>query len=401
MENTAYLLSVGNEVLSGRVINTNASFLAMELEKIGITVVKVLTVADDSASIDACLDEFMASSSKILITTGGLGPTHDDFTKEEIAKYCKVELVENKEAKDDMFNYFGEERTDSNYKQVYQPSGSIIVHNKLGTADGFILEHNDKVIISLVGPSYEMQPMYINGVKPYLLKYGKELIIKEYTVVGRSESSLENDLKELVASCINVNVAPYCGNGKIRYQLTASSEYIDEFNSVKEKFEQIVGNNIVSKNNEPIEEVVVKLLKEKGLKISFAESMTGGLLAEMITSISGASNVLDQSFVTYAASAKNKYLGVSLDTINKFDVVSKPVVMEMVNGLEKLSNSNVCVAVSGYAGPDGAEVGKVCYAIKYNKQISVFEKHFKGNRNMIRERAARDILFNVYCVLNK
>lgn len=401
MKNTAYLLSVGNEVLSGRVINTNASFLAIELEKIGIEVVKVLTVADDSDAIDNCLDEFMASNAKIMITTGGLGPTHDDFTKEEIAKYCKVELVENKEAKDDMFNYFGEERTDSNYKQVFQPKGAIIVHNKLGTADGFILENSGKVIISLVGPSYEMQPMFLDGVKPYLLKYGSELIIKEYTVVGRSESSLENDLKELVATCVNVNVAPYCGNGKIRYQLTADAKDQEEFNQVKDKFEKIVGANIVSKDNESIEEVVVKTLRAKGLKISFAESMTGGLLSEMITSVSGASNVIDQSFVTYAISAKNKILGVSLDTIKKCDVVSKPVALEMVNGLEKISNSDVCVAITGYAGPDGADIGKVCYAIKYKKIVSVFEKHFKGNRNMIRERAARDILFNVYCTINK
>ena len=399
MDNKAYLLSVGNEVLSGRVINTNASFLAIELEKIGIEVVKVLTVADDGASIDACLDEFMASNAKILITTGGLGPTHDDFTKEEIAKYCHVDLVENSEAKKDMFNYFGVDKTDSNYKQVYQPAESIIVHNKLGTADGFILEYNDKVIISLVGPSYEMQPMYNEGVKPYLLKYGKEKIIKEYTVVGKSESSLENDLKELVASCVNVNVAPYCGNGKIRYQLTADKEYLDEFNDVKDKFEKIVGTNIVSKDNEAIEEVVVKLLKEKGLKISFAESMTGGMLASMITSVAGASNVINESFVVYANSAKEKYLSVSSSTISKCDVVSKPVALEMVNGLAKLSSSDVNVAITGYAGPDGEDVGKVCYAIKYNKQVHVFEKHFKGSRNMIRERAARDILFNVYCVI--
>lgn len=399
MNNTAYLLSVGNEVLSGRVINTNASFLAIELEKIGIECVKVLTVADDSDAIDKCLEEFVASSSKILITTGGLGPTHDDFTKEEIAKFFGVELIENSDAKKDMYNYFGEERKDSNYKQVFQPKGAIIVHNKLGTADGFILEHSGKVIISLVGPSYEMQPMYLEGVKPYLLKYGSELIITEYTVLGRSESSLENDLKDLVASCKKVSVAPYCGNGKIRYQISANKEDLAEYNLVKKQFEEIVKDNIVSASNEQIEEVIVKVLREKNLKISFSESMTGGMLAQMITSVSGASNVINESFVTYAASAKNKYLGVSLQTIKNYDVVSKEVALEMVTGLAKLTDSDVCVAVTGYAGPDGADVGKVCYAIKYNDNISVFEKRFKGSRNMIRERAARDILYNVFCLI--
>lgn len=399
MGTSAYLLSVGNEVLSGRVINTNASYLAIELEKIGIEVTKVLTVADDATSIDNCLDEFMNSSAKILITTGGLGPTHDDFTKEEIAKYCHVELVENSEAKKDMDNYFGEERFDSNYKQVFQPKGSIIVHNLLGTADGFILEYNNKVIISLVGPSYEMQPMYTNGVKPYLLKYGKEKLIKEYTVVGKSESSLENDLKDLVDSCINVSVAPYCGNGKIRYQITADAEFEDEFVLIKNKFEQIVGNNIVSSDNEQIEEVIVRVLKEKNLKISFAESMTGGMLAQMITSVPGASNVLDESFVTYAVSAKNNILGVPLDLVEKYDVVSEQVVLSMVNGLASISNANVCVAVSGYAGPDGSDVGKVCYAIKCDNNVKAFTKRFKGTRLMIRERASRDILFNVFCMI--
>ena len=399
MNTTAYLLSVGNEVLSGRVINTNASFLAMELEKIGIEVVKVLTIADDAQSINACLDEFFASSSKVMITTGGLGPTHDDFTKEQIALYCGVELIENDEARKDMFNYFGEDRFDSNYKQIYQPNGSIIVHNKLGTADGFILEHNDKIIISLVGPSYEMQPMYLSDVKPFLIKYGCEKIIKEYSVVGRSESSLENDLKDLVASCKKVNLAPYCGNGKIRYQLTANKEDIEEFNLIKDKFEAIVKDYIVSGDNEQIEEVVVRVLKEKGLTISFAESMTGGMLAQMITSVSGASNVIKASFVTYSEDSKNKLLSVSLDTINKCDVVSKPVALEMVNGLASLGYSDISVAVTGYAGPDGLDIGKVCYAIKYKKMVSVFEKHFKGSRNMIRERAARDILYNVYCMI--
>lgn len=395
----AYILSVGDEVLSGRVVNTNASFLAIELEKLGIDVIKVITIGDDKNRIIEALNEFELSDANIIISTGGLGPTHDDFTKEVICEHLNVKLSYNDIAALDMYNYFQTVKNDCNVKQVYFPEDCIIINNKLGSADGFILEKGKKTYIVLVGPPFEMKPMFLDQVKTFLETKGSKKNIIEYIAMGNSESFFENLLKDLIKKDEFVNIAPYCSNGKIRYQLTADSKHLENLNTIAKQFEKIMGDYLVSKNNENIEVVLINKLKEKNLHISFCESCTGGLLASTIISIAGASEVISESLITYSNDAKNKYLNVSFDTINKYDVVSKEVVNEMQEGLFKLTNSEVCVAVSGYAGPTGASIGKICFAIRVNDNVYLEEKHFKGNRNMILERAMRYILYKTYLLI--
>lgn len=393
MSNKAYILSIGNEVLSGAVINTNASIIAQELSKIGIEVEKVITISDDVDSITFALTEFKNSDSLVLISTGGLGPTHDDITKEVFAEFLNLKLLKNETAKTDMTNYIGKVMNDSNYKQILQPEGSIVIPNKLGTADGFIVSKEDKIYISLVGPTFEMEPMLKATVLPYLMKFGKKRIVYQYTVCGRSESSMENDIALIIKDYPRVSLCPYCANGKIRYVLSSEVEYKADLEIVKAKYEEIAGSNIASFNGLEVETELVNTLKELGLKISFAESITGGMLAGLVTSVSGASDVISESYVTYSNDVKHKLLGVSYETISKFDVVSIEVAKEMVQGLFDKTGSSVCVAISGYAGPSGRDVGKVCFVIKYNETIKTYEEHFRGNRQMIRERAARTVLF--------
>lgn len=394
----SYILSVGDEVLSGKTINTNAAFIASFLEKLGIATKKVIVVGDDEKMISSSVKEFLESDAKILITSGGLGPTHDDFTKEVISSTLGLKLVYNEDAAMDMCNYFKEKKVDCNTKQSLIPEGASIIPNKIGSADGIILEYNNKIIIMLVGPPYELQPM-LASCEDYLKKYSEIFLIQEFITMGNSESFFENLLKDLINKYDKVNIAPYADNGKVRFRILSEAQYKDSFNKAVDEFIQIMDEFIISSKNESIEEVVVKKLKEKGLKISFAESITGGMLASLITNVAGASLVIDESLVTYSEEAKAKYLSIPLKNIKEYGVVSKEIALQMVEGLDKLTHSDITVSVTGFAGPTGIDVGKVCYAIKYKDVLINEEKRFRGSRDMIRTRVSRHILYLVYKIL--
>lgn len=395
---TSWILSVGDEVLSGKTINTNFSTISSYFNRIGIDVIKGLTIGDNKNDIISSVNDFMNSNADILITTGGLGPTHDDFTKEVISEALNIELVYNEQASIDMYNYFKEKKTDCNLKQVYYPKDCIIITNPIGSADGFILEVNNKIIISLVGVPFEMEEMLKSSVLPYLESKGKKRLYKQFIVMGDTESSLENKLIPFMEEHKGVSICPYCSPAKIRYQLSADLDNIDLFNKTVEDFKNYLGKLIVTENDEEIEDIVVRQLKDKQYKISFAESCTGGLLASTIINVNGASEVIEQSFVTYSNKVKHDLLNVSYDTIDKNNVVSEEVTYEMVNGLSVLSNSDVCISVSGYAGP-GENMGKVCYSIKINDFVKSFTRSFRGNRNLIRLRATRRILYDLHLLL--
>ena len=190
----SWILSVGDEVLSGKTINTNFSTISSYFNQLGVDVVKGITIGDDRNDIIDITNSFMNSNVDLMITTGGLGPTHDDFTKEVISEALGLELVYNEQASLDMYNYFKERKTDCNLKQVYYPKDCIIITNPIGSADGFIIEKDNKVIISLVGVPFEMDAMMKQTVLPYLKSKGKEKLYKQFIVMGDTESSLENKL---------------------------------------------------------------------------------------------------------------------------------------------------------------------------------------------------------------
>jgi len=395
----ALILSVGDEVLSGKTINTNFSTISSYFNQIGVDVVKGITIGDDKEDIISSTKQFMESNIDLMITTGGLGPTHDDFTKEMISEALGLELVYNEQASNDMYNYFKERKTDCNLKQVYYPKDCIIITNPIGSADGFIVEKNNKIIISLVGVPFEMDAMMKQTVIPYLKSKGKEKLYKQFIIMGDTESSIENRLIPFIENHPNVSICPYCAPARIRYQLTADIEHKEQFDKTVEDFKQFMGKLIVTDEDLEIEEIVVKELKNKNYTISFSESITGGMLASTIINVDGSSAVIKESYVTYANETKNKILNVSFDTINKFDVVSEEVVQEMVLGLYDKTQSNVCVATSGYA--TGELAGKVCFAIKVNDVLKTFTQTFRGNRNLVRLRATRRILYELHLLLNE
>ncbi len=397
----ATILNVGDEVLEGKVINTNGAFLANNLLKLGIQPTKIITIGDNHSNLQNEIQNFLTSDQDILITTGGLGPTHDDFTKEVLFTTLGLEAVLNEQAKALLTEYFGDQYAKCNLKQAYFPKEAMIIPNKLGTADGCIIEKNNKIFIVLVGPPFEMNPMVIDTVIPYLrMKTNNGILVKEYIVMGLGESTIEELLQPLYKNYPFINIAPYASLGKIRYQITGHLDHQEQFELTCSSFQALLGNNIISSENEEIEEKVVQELNRNHWKISFCESCTGGMLAAKIVNVSGASEVFSESLITYSNQAKSKYVNVSLKTLKNFGAVSEETVKEMVLGLSTLTKAEVCVAVSGIAGPTGGTltkpVGLVYYAIKINDEITIHHSIFKGGREQIRIRACLKILFDIY-----
>ena len=400
----AVILSVGDEVLSGKVVNTNAAYIAHELETIGVETIYTIVIGDNKETLVNELNRFNESEYDLLITTGGLGPTHDDFTKEVIFESLGLKLELNAEAKLVLDKYYKGDYAKCNIKQAYFPRESIIIPNFKGTACGAITDINNKIYVILVGPPFEMKPMVKDSVIPYLnQKLNNDLLIKEYQVMGIGESQAEELLVGVFNKYDCVNLAPYAKPYQIRYQITAHEKNKKEFNEICDEFEKIMDDYIISTNNEKIEEVVVKKLQQLNYHISTAESCTGGMIASTIVNVSGSSSVFNESVVTYSASAKQKYLEVKQDTIDKYNVVSDEVVCEMAYGLRKLTGSEVCITVSGVAGPTGGTVNKpvglVHFAILVNDQIRVYSQVFRGDREMVRVRATNQCLYELYRIL--
>lgn len=396
----AFILNIGDEVLSGKTINTNSSFIAEELSKLSISVEKVVVVGDDEASIKKEVEEFRKSDFDIFISTGGLGPTHDDLSKEAICSALGLDLVIDPKSKEKIDNYFNNKAPLSNLKQAYFPKYSIIIDNKLGTANGVIIPYEDKHYFILVGPPYELKPMVENDCLNYLRKLQKEATIyKEYIVMGGGESFFEDLLINVINNLKHVGLTPYASVGRIRYLIKAKEKYKDEFYRVIVEFEDIMQDYIISTNNQEIEEVLFELLKKLNYKISFAESITGGMMASKFINVSGASSCLKESLITYSNESKIKYLNVSYETLEKYSEVSEEVVREMVEGLQEKTKTEVSFAVTGYAGPTGEDVGLVYFGIKIKDELFLYKNKFRGNREIVRTRATMSGMYRIFSLL--
>ena len=398
------IINGGDEVLCGKVVNTNASFLAIELEKIGIEVVKVITIGDDRNDLNTEIDNFKKSNIDYLITTGGLGPTHDDFTKEVLYENLGLQVVQRKEPLELLNKYFRGKFTDCNLKQTYYPQDAHLLPNDKGTAMGAYNEYNHKAYTVLVGPPSELKPMVNDYLIPFLkTKVKNEKIIKEYIVMGIGEAQVEDILKDYYEKYPNVEINPYFTTGKVRYQVTSYKQFEKEFKCACDEFVSILGKYIISDKNENIEDKVFQELKRLNYHISFSESCTGGLLAGKLINTSGASSVIDESLVTYSNESKIKYLHVSKETIDKYDVVSEEVAIEMAKGIQNFANTEVGVSVTGYAGPTGGTekipVGTVCFAICVKDKVFSKTLYYRTERNILRERSVMTILYYLFDIL--
>ncbi len=394
----AEIIAVGTELLLGEILNTDSQFLASELSQLGIDVYYQSVVGDNEARLTDTIKRAL-SRSDLIILSGGLGPTSDDITKETLASAMECEMSLDEECLLDMKRYFdkmGREMVNSNIKQAIMPVGGIVLKNNNGTAPGGIIEKNGKIAIFLPGPPNELVPMYHESVKPYLMKKSDSVLFsKTLRIIGIGESSVEELLSELMRTSTNPTVAPYAKTSEVTLRITAKAKDEAEAKKlivpVEAQIRAVLGDHIYGTDNDTIYSVVCDILKEKNMTIAFAESCTGGLLAQSMTSVPGASNVFSQGFVTYSNKAKHKLLGVSNDTLEKYGAVSEQTAAEMAEGTLSLSGADIAVSVSGVAGPDSDErgnpVGLVYIGIATKDNTFAKRFTFSGNREKIRTRA--------------
>lgn len=383
---TAEILCVGTELLLGDIVNTNAAYLSQQLAELGIHVYRHTAVGDNPERLLRALDAAF-SEADMVITSGGLGPTYDDLTKETVAAYFGKKMEMHQESLRTIKEYFqrtGRAMTKNNEKQAMMPEGAVVFPNRYGTAPALAIEggvNGEKTAIMLPGPPGELTKIFPEEVRPYLeSRHGVVLVSKNIHIFGMGESAVEEKLKELMTESKNPTVAPYCKEGEVRLRVTAEAECKERAAEMCDlMIEKIrdteVGEFIYGVDVGSLEGAVVKFLRERGLTLSVAESCTGGLIAKRITDISGCSDVFLGGCVTYANEVKQELLGVRADSLEKFGAVSEQVAAEMARGVRQRLGSDIGVSATGVAGPTGGSeakpVGTVFIGVSTEKGESV------------------------------
>ena len=364
------LISVGTEILLGDILNTNVQYLSKALASLGIGVTHHSTVGDNKQRLLDTLETAFTRCDAVILT-GGLGPTPDDLTKETCAEYFGKDLYLHDKILEEIESYFklkNIKMPESNKKQALVPEGSIILENNNGTAPGFIMEKDGKIIVILPGPPKEMVPMYRESVEPYLRKFTNEIILsKNIRTFGIGESAMSELVEDLLEGS-NPTVAPYAKSGEALLRVTAKAQSEEDaeklMTPVIDEIKTRLGDYIYGIDCASIEEAVAKLLMERKQTVAFAESCTGGLCAKRLTDIPGTSEIFHCGVVSYSNDIKMKVLGVKAETIEKYTEVSAECAKEMAEGVRLLSDADYGVSITGYAGPgDDEEVGLIYIGI--------------------------------------
>lgn len=398
-QRSAEILCIGTELLMGDIINTNAAYLAKELAGLGINLYHQSVVGDNPERLRQSL-QLALKRADIVITTGGLGPTYDDLSKEIIAACFGRKLVMDEDSLTRIQAHFlrlGREMTDNNKKQAMMPQGCVIFQNENGTAPGCAIEGNGKLegktAIMLPGPPREMKPMFEQQVKPYLLKDSDtRLVSHTMHFFGIGESMLEDRLRSLMEKSLNPTVAPYAKTGEVQLRVTARVKNGEDPNAllepVMEQIRQMVGEFLYGVDVGDLQTAAVRLLTEKRLKVAVAESCTGGYLAKRITDVSGSSKVFECGICSYSNRIKHQLLGVSERTLEEYGAISEQTATEMASGVRKLSEADIGISVTGNAGPtadEGKEVGLVYIGVDSPKLTQVFTLHVNRRDQDARE----------------
>ncbi len=404
----AEIITIGTEITTGSTLNTNAFFLSQKLFEIGVETYYQTTVDDDEDRLTDVIN-IALNRSDLIITTGGLGPTKDDMTKEVIAKAIGLELELDlimEENIKDIFSRIGRCMSNNNLKQATKPIGSQFIENSIGTAPGIYINKDNKKIIMLPGPPREMMLMFNNHVRE-LIHDDLFIISKSVNTVDIGESSLESRLLELNLATANTTIATFAKDGTVEIKIIGKSkdkEQIQlEVDSIVKAIDQEFSKYIYGYDNIKLEEVVVEKLIDKEYKIGLCESCTGGLVSSMITRVPGASNVLERSIVSYSNSAKVDEVNVQNSTLEKYGAVSEETAYEMAKGLMKKANLDLVVSITGIAGPDGGTenkpVGLVYICVMTKDEHKIIKSNFNGNRALIQNRAAIKALDEIRKIL--
>lgn len=403
----AEIIGVGSELLLGQIANTDAQYISQRLSQLGINVYYHTVVGDNRNRIIEALNN-ATNRVDLIFTTGGLGPTMDDLTKEALAEFLNIPLVLHQpsiEAMEEFFSKRGRTISENNYKQAYFPQDALVLPNNHGTAPGAIVEYNGKIYIILPGPPNELQPMFRDFVIPYLESKSHEKITSRILkVYGIGESVMEERIKDLLANQTNPTIAPLAGPSELTLRLTAKTPRGEDPYRLIEPLETVIrerlGDVVYGIDDDTLESVVIRLLIESNKTIATAESCTGGLIAERITSIPGASNAFIEGIITYSNQSKIDRLGVLRETLKKHGAVSPETAKEMVEGIFRTTDADIGVAVTGIAGPGGGTkdkpVGLVYIGIgEKGGDIRVSAHNLLGERKRIQQAAASIALNSV------
>ncbi len=362
MANKVEIITIGDEILIGQIVDTNSAWMAAELVKEGFSVEQITSISDSAEHIIEALDKALERVDVVLLT-GGLGPTKDDITKFTLCKYFKTDLVFNQDVLDNIHKRFSHRKRVLNkltYTQAEVPKSATIIQNGAGTAPITWFDVNDKVVVSMPGVPSEMKWVMSNEILPrFKAKFDTPSLLHKTVVVhGDAESALaikltdfENNLPD------SIKLAYLPSPGLVRLRLTGNMSNKDELERLIdieiEKLHTIIGDGIMANEDISLEEVIARILKKNKLQLATAESCTGGNIAHLITSIPGSSSYFKGSVVAYSNEIKENLLGVSNDSLVKHGAVSQSVVEQMAKGVLSRFNADVAVSTSGIAGPDG------------------------------------------------
>ena len=395
------IITTGTELLLGEILNTNFTWLAQELNRRGFDVLYQTTVGDNPARMKEVLD-IAVKRADVIITSGGLGPTRGDITKEMIADYCGVDMYMNLEVWNHIHELLSRRNiciAENNEKQALVPSGAVVLHNEAGTAPGLVLEQGDTTFVMLPGPPFELKTVCEKELFPYFEQRFPHLgIIKSHTLKlrGIGESNLAEKLDDIIINQTNPTIALYARNGEILVRLTAKAPSAEKADALiagmQEKVEKVIGTYVYGYDDDTLPEVLGKELLCRQQTIAFAESCTGGLASSMMTDVPGSSEYMKGSVISYTDEVKNQVIHVSKTTLAKKGAVSEETAVEMARGVREAIGSDMAVSITGLAGPGGGTrkkpVGLVYIAVADANGELCRKYNFGGTRSQIKHRAA-------------
>ena len=396
------IISVGTELLLGHITNTDARDVSEELAKIGINVLYHTVVGDNPGRLASCI-EIAKQRADIIITTGGLGPTCDDLTKDMLAKSFGLQLIRNEAEYQGLYDYISARHkyTENNTKQAMLPEGCTVFHNTCGTAPGCAFEKDGKTVIMLPGPPKECMAMLRESVIPYLQTKSDEVILSHTVrIFGIGESGVDDIFADEMNRMTNPSLAPYAKEADCLLKVTAKAGSEAEAEAlcrpIIDHICERLGEYVYGIDVESLEESAFALLKEKQVTLAFAESCTGGEVAKRLTDLPGASTVFKGGVVTYTNEAKATLLGIDPDVINTEGAVSYEVAAEMAENIRVILKADIGIGVTGLAGPDGDgvhEVGTVFVSLATENETFVRELHLGSlrSRSFVRRMAGNHI----------
>lgn len=406
------VIAIGTEVLMGDIVNTNAGYIARMLSQVGLGTYYHSAVGDNPKRLKEMF-HIGFNRADIIITTGGLGPTDDDLTKEVAAEFFNKKMILNQEVLENIKTYFqkmGRSLPSNNTKQAYFPEESTIVPNDYGTAPGCIMEVDNKTLIMLPGPPREVKPMVQNYILPYLKKYSNGILLSDIIrIFGIGESHMEQIIEDVIKNQTNPTIAPYAKDSEVTIRLTAwgntKEEAIHCMGPVKNELYKRLGQYIYAEGEKGLDKLVCEALIKKGLTIATAESCTGGMLSSTLINYPGISDVFTEGIVTYSNTAKIKHLGVKKETLDAYGAVSPETAKEMAEGIRQVANTDIGISTTGIAGPGGGSelkpVGLAYIGISIGDKTYSYEVRTTGERQRIRTVTTMWALYYLFTYLKE